>query len=117
LRTTGSDRGERRSGRSEGDRRRSGGSVREKVGSGGPWATIQMFRGAVLVCRCGDGSITSLPGFDGDLAAGLLDEEGVVGARVLRVGIADPLDGVDGLVTAPCLRDDAFDEIVLAGSI
>eukprot|EP00961_Rhodomonas_salina_P059486 798980-Rhodomonas_salina.2 len=76
-----------------------------------------MFRCAVLECRCGDGSSMSLPGFNGDLAAGLLDEEGVVGARVLQVGIADPLDGVDGLVTAPCLRDDEFDEIVLACSI
>eukprot|EP00961_Rhodomonas_salina_P060175 808025-Rhodomonas_salina.1 len=76
-----------------------------------------MVRGAVLGCRCGDGSIPSLPGFDGDLAAALLDEEGVVGARVLRVGISDPLDGVNGRVAAPCLRDDAFDEIVLSGSI
>eukprot|EP00961_Rhodomonas_salina_P078649 1057871-Rhodomonas_salina.1 len=75
-----------------------------------------MLRGAVLGGRCGDG-IPSLPGFDGSLAAGFLDEEGVVGARVLRVGIAGPLDGVHGLVASPCLRDDAFDEIVLAVSI
>lgn len=53
----------------------------------------------------------SLPGVDRELAPGLLDEERVVGARVLRVGIADPLDGVHGLVASPCLRDDAFDEI------
>eukprot|EP00961_Rhodomonas_salina_P007290 98354-Rhodomonas_salina.1 len=76
-----------------------------------------MFCCTVLECRCGDGSITSLPGFDGNLAAGLLDEEGVVGARVLLVGIADPLDGVNRLVAAQCLCNDEFDEIVLAGSI
>ena len=88
-------------------RERSG--EREERGSGGPRAAIQVFCSPVLDGRGRDGSEAALPGRDRCPSSRFLHEEGVCGFGIVRVGVANPFEDVDGFSSAASFCDNTLD--------